>query len=175
MNKYILLVIAVFVLSFQSCSSQNYLDASTVDSLLTSKEFTFMATKAIPSTNDISRVMNGVTGSGASRLLDLDYGYTVEIKKEKMTSTLPYFGRTYTPSMDPDKQSYRFTSSNYSYVQSKGKRDLTVVTIRPNDISHIQKMVMQIYPNGRAYLTIEASDRQLISYDGYLMKNEPLK
>lgn len=171
MKKYILLSVVFALAILQSCSSQDYLDKTTLDNLLNSKEFTFMAKRAVPSTNDISRVMSGSV-QGSTRLLDLDYGYTVEVTKGKITSTLPYFGRMYTPTTDPDKQSYRFTSEKFSYQESVEKRNVKVITLRPLDVTHVQRMVMQVYPNGRAYLTIEANDRQLISYDGYLMKNE---
>lgn len=171
MKKYILLSLALVVAIFYSCSSQEYLDKATVDNLLKAKEFTFMAKRAVPSSNDVSRVMIGSV-QGSTRLLDLDYGYTLEVTQDKITSTLPYFGRMYTPTSDPDKQSYRFTSEKFTYKESVDKKNVKVITLRPQDVTHIQRMVIQVFPNGRAYLSVEATDRQLISYDGYLMKNE---
>ncbi len=174
MKKYILLLFVFALAIFQSCSTQDYLDKATVDNLVKAKEFTFMAKRAVPSSNDVARVMVGSI-QGSTRLLDLDYGYTLEVTKSKITSTLPYFGRMYTPTSDPDKQSYRFSSEKFTYQESVEKKNVKVITIRPNDVTHVQRIVMLVYPNGRAYLTIEATDRQLISYDGYLMKNDTKK
>lgn len=165
------MVFSLMLLGIMSCSSQNYLTTSETENLLQGKEFTFMAKKAIPTSNDVVNVLSGMRGNTATRILDLDYGYTVVITKDKLESTLPYFGRTYTPSMDPDKQSYRFTSKDFTISQSNGKKNVQIITIQPRDVSHIRRMSMEVFPNGKAYLTIDANDRQLISYDGYLMKN----
>lgn len=172
MKNHLILLYSICLVLFTSCASQSYLDSTTLKEVLAQKEFTFMATRAIPSSGAVTNVLNG-TGPSASRILDLDHGYTLEVGKEEVTATLPYFGRAYNASMDPEKQSHRFTSKNFSYIESQGRKNSTLITIRPNDVSHIQRLVLEVYSNGKGYLTIEATDRQLISYDGYLLKSDP--
>ncbi len=172
MKKYQIFIASIFIILLSSCTSQTYLLPQELQSVLEKKEYTFMATRAIPSSGDAARLLSGTHSTAAGRILELDYGYTLEIKESTLTVTLPYFGRAYTGSLDPEKQSHRFTSKNFSYVQTKGRKNTTVITMRPNDVQHIQHIVMEVYPNAKAYLTIQASDRQLISYDGYLKENQ---
>lgn len=172
MKKYHILLYSVLLIIISSCTTQTYLLPQELQTVLDKKEYTFMATRAIPSSGDAARLLSGSHATSAGRILELDYGYTLELKDSQLIATLPYFGRAYTGSLDPDKQSHRFTSKNFSYVQSQGRKKTTVITLRPNDVQHIQRIVMEVYPNAKAYLTIQANDRQLISYDGFLKKNE---
>ncbi len=175
MKNYILLLYGFVFFTLISCGSQNYLDNNTVKTLLQNEEFTFMAKSAHPTNYDVINVMNSLPATSASRMLQLDYGYGITIKKQELVSTLPYFGRSFTPSMDRDRESLRFTSKNYKIMSTEGKKGAKVLTIIPSDVSHIRRIIMEVFPNGRAYVSIDANDRQPISYDGYLMKNEEPK
>ena len=172
-NRYFTWILSSLMAVFlYSCSAQNYLDKATLDTLLAQKQFTFMAEKAHPTNYDVINVMNSMPNSTATRILDLSYGYTVTLEDNKMEVTLPYFGRTYIPSTDPDKNSFRFTSKDYSITQKNGKNDAVIFIIKPNDIRHIEAIYMEINKNGGAYVSVNANDRQPISYSGYIMKNE---
>lgn len=172
MKNYIIILLSFFTITLTSCGSQNYLDSKTVENLVNSEEFTFMAKSAHPTGYDAINVMNSLPGSSASRIMNLDYGYDIVIKKEELVATLPYFGRMYTPSMDRDKDSMRFKSKNYRISKTEGKKGSKILTITPSDVNHIRRIIMEIFPNGKAYVSIDANDRQPISYDGYLMQND---
>ncbi len=160
-----------FVLS--SCSSRIYVDEGTLQKLIASDEFTFMAERANPTNYDVVNVMNNsLPGATSSRILNLDYGYTVVVNPKKVEVQLPYFGRMFSPSYDTSKNSYRFTSEDFRIEKNEGKNGSTDYVIYPKDQQHIQRIIIQIQKNGKAYVSLDSNDRQPISYDGYLMKNE---
>lgn len=162
-------VFIFFLLS--SCSSQKALPSEKVNSLLQNGEFTFMAERANPTNSDVINVMNSLPNSSSSRILNLDYGYTLEIKKEELNITLPYFGRMFTPSYNQDKNSYRFTSKDFTLNKTTGKKGNSIYSILPKDQPNVRKMILEVFPNGKSYLSIDSNDRQMISYDGYIMEN----
>ena len=108
-------------------------------------------------------------------MLNLDSGYTIELKKEKVTVTLPYFGRMYISSMSPEKNSYRFTSEKFTVTESRGSKGKSVITIVFGDQHQVQKINMEIFSNGKAYVSVASNDRQPISYDGYITENAAVK
>ena len=171
--KKIFLASFVFILMIlQSCASQNGLAPQLVEEILSKDQFTFMATRANPTNNDVMNVINSLPNASSSRMLNLDYGYDVVIKEKEITVTLPYFGRLYNPSYDSSKNSYRFTSKDFSINKKQDKKGNWVYTINPKDTENVRTLYLEDYKNGKAYLSIDSNDRQPISYDGYIMKNE---
>ena len=170
-NLLKILSVLIAVSFFNSCGTQSTIAPEQVNNLLQSKEFTFMAEKANPTNYDVVKVMNSLPNSSASQMLNLDSGYTLEITKDKITAQLPYFGRMYNPTYGNEKNSYRFTSKDFTINEASGKKGSAVFTILPKDQQNIRKMVLEVYPNGKSYLTIDSNDRQMISYDGYIMQN----
>ena len=83
-------VLFAFVL-LSSCTTQNVEKSAVVEALLQKSEFTFMAEHANPSNLDVVNVMNSITGGSSSRMLNLDSGYTIEIRSDELEVTLPYF------------------------------------------------------------------------------------
>ncbi len=175
MKNFVLMIFGFFAIMLSSCSSQTYLDQNTLNQVLENKEFTFMAEKALPTSYDAMRVANSIPNYNSSRMTNLDYGYSIIIKKDELISVLPYFGRMYNPSYNTDKNSLRFTSKDYRIESTDGRKNSKVFVIIPNDVNHIRRMILEVFPTGRAYLSVDANDRQPISYDGYLMKNEVKK
>ncbi len=173
--KNFLLLIPILLFSI-GCSSQQYMDTAGIQEIIRAEEFTFMATKANATNQDVLNTANSLPHYGASRMMSLDYGYTLTIKDKELTATLPYFGRLYTANAyDTDKQSLRFTSKDYTIQKSTTKKGNQLLRITPNDVSHIRTLNLEIYKNGKAFLSVDANDRQPISFDGYMMKNEAVR
>ena len=170
-NLFKITVLGILFFLLNSCGSQNGLATEKVTSLLSSGNFTFLAQKANPMGGDVINVLNSFPNSSASRILELDYGYTLQITENKIVVTLPYFGRMYNPSFDTSKNSYRFTSKDFKINQSPGKKGSTTYSFVLNDQQNIRKMYLEVFKNGKAYLSIDSNDRQPISYDGYIMEN----
>lgn len=170
MKKLFFLILSIVL--FQSCTSQTYIEKGALDKLIDQQEFTFMAERAVPTNYDVINVMNSIPNSTTSRIFNLDYGYTVELKREEVTVTLPYFGRTYNPSIDIEKNSLRFTSKDFQVEKTLGKKGNFLITIKPNDINTVTALYFDITKTGKAYLSVNARDRSPISFDGYIMKNK---
>jgi len=174
--KKIFLLSLIFVLTlFHSCASQSGLDPKLVEDILSTNQFTFMATKANPTNNDVINVINSLPNAASSRMLNLDYGYDVVIKEKELEVTLPYFGRMYNPSYDSSKNSFRFTSKDFTISKNQNKKGNWIYNIIPKDAENVRNIYMEVFKNGNAYISIDANDRQPISYDGYIMKNEVKK
>lgn len=160
-----------FFLIMSSCSSQNKIPSAKVNALLESGEFTFMAERANPTNFDVINVINSMPNAASARILNLDYGYTLEFKKDEIVANLPYFGRMFTSTFDRDKNSYRFTSKDFTINKSAGKKGSTLYAITIADQPNLRKMNLEIFNNGKSYLSVSSTDRQPISYDGYIMEN----
>lgn len=174
-NLVKILFLAVTLLIPFSCSTQSNISPANIASLLESQEFTFMAEHANPNNLDVINVMNSLPGGSSSRMMDLDYGYSIEIRKDKLEVTLPYFGRMYTSNMDPDKNSYRFTSKDFTINKKEGKKGSSIFTIVTKDQQNVITINMEVFQNGKAYVWIDSNDRQSISYDGHIMANTAVK
>ncbi|MCJ8154819.1 DUF4251 domain-containing protein [Chryseobacterium sp. SSA4.19] len=178
MKKYISIIfIFIFVMSFQNCSSQSGIDSQTVNMLVNSQDFSFHAQRANPTNYDVINVMTSLPNAPATRILDLSgSNYSVDLRKDKLDVTLPYFGRVFNPSYgNTGQNSYRFTSKDFTVTKSQNKKGNWVVKIKVNDQTTIDEINLEVFKNGKAFTSIRSNDRQPISYDGYITKNEELK
>ncbi|SDJ72166.1 DUF4251 domain-containing protein [Chryseobacterium jejuense] len=175
MKKYIsILMIFGLLFSFQSCASQGSSDPTIVNALVDSQEFTFYAQKANPTNYDVINVMNSMPNSTSTRMLNLNTGdYTIEVNKNTVDVVLPYFGRLFTPSFgNTDKNGYRFTSKDFVINKSQNKKGTWTVKIQPKDVSTVEEINIEIFKNGKAFVSMKSNDRQPITYDGYVSKSE---
>ena len=174
--KNTVLMSVMFLLTFLfSCTSQTYVDEKSLDQFINSNELTFMAKRANPTNFDVINVMNSMPNNNSARMLNLDYGYSVVLKDKELTVNLPYFGRLFNPSYDTSKNSYNFTSKDFTISKVQNKKGNWVYTLSPKDQNNIKVIYLEIFKNGAAFVSIDSSDRQAISYDGYIMKNETNK
>lgn len=175
--KKILAAFAVSLLIISS-SCKTALPVATsaeVSSLANTGDFMFMAERANVTNYDVVNVMNSIPNSTGSRMLSLDYGYGVHLKSGELSVELPYFGRLYNPSYDSSKNGLRFTSKDFSVKKSESRKGGWNFEILPKDQANIRALNLEIYKDGRAFLSVDANDRQPISYTGYITKNEALK
>ena len=168
-------MIGLVMIIANSCDTQSNVSSEKVTSLLQSTEFTFLAEHANPTSYEVVNVLNSLPNSSSSNILNLEYGYTVEIKKDEIKVDLPYFGTMYTPNFDSEKNSFRFTSKDFKINKTAGKKGSLIYSIQPKDQQNINNIILEVYKNGKAYLSIRANDRQSISYDGYIMANKTVK
>lgn len=156
---------------FNACSSKNTVANANITNLLKENEFTFMAQRANPTNSDVVNVINSLPNSASSQILNLDYGYSLKITENEIVAELPYFGRMFTSNYDNTNNSYRFTSKDFTLTQKAGKKGSTIYFINTKDQQNVRRMILEVFPNGKAYLNIDSTDRQPISYDGYIQGN----
>lgn len=173
MKKYISLIFIFGLLFFfQSCSSQAVLDSKTVDALVDSQEFTFHAQRANPTNYDVINVMNSIPNSTSMRILELNGDYSIIINKNNLEVVLPYFGRQFNASYNTSDNGYRFTSKDFTVNKSQNKKGNWTLKIKPNDARNVDEIIIEVFKSGKAFVSMRSNDRQPITYDGYVSKNE---
>lgn len=173
MKKSALLYPAILGIFTLSCATKPYVDKETFASLTTDDEFTFLAKRANPMDYaSVYKVSSSLPGAIPTRILELDYGYTLTLKKDSLKVNLPYFGRAYNASYGATNVGFSLETTAFTKMKKAGKKGEMLYQFHINDKTNIQQMVLEISPSGKAYLSIQSTDRQPISYDGYVMKNE---
>jgi hypothetical protein len=148
-------------------------EKAATERLVASKNFVFKATRANP-INEPS--LNQIVGPAAiNNLLDLSgERYYLRVTKEMITADLPFFGRSYSASMNPAENGIKFSSKDFTYSSTRKKKDW-IVTIEPKDVQDSQKLTLRISDSGYATLNVNNYNRQAISFDGSIVKLEPSK
>jgi hypothetical protein len=103
--------------------------------------------------------------TGSTRQLSPDYDLT--ITKDTIISYLPYFGRAYVAPVDPAQGGIKFTSTNFEYKQAKDNKAWQI-TIKPKDTPDVHQLYLSIFDNGYATLQVISTNRQGISFNGYI-------
>lgn len=129
------------------------LEPAEVSDLVTGQSFIFVAER-----------MNPMRGPNRT----LTAYYDVKVKKDTLDSFLPYFGRAYGGIIDPSRGGLRFTSKDYRYSVTEGRRNSWDVSITPTDVMEVQSMNFNIFDNGTATLSVTSTNRDPISFYGYL-------
>lgn len=124
-----------------------------VKDLVESQSYVFKAQTALP--------LGG-------RVRNLTSDYDLRVSKAEIKSYLPYYGRAYSAPMDPTKNVLEFSSKDFSYTMTPGKKDGWTVTIKPNDYRDVQQMTLTISSKGYATLQVTSRDRQAISFNGVI-------
>ncbi|MDE3184654.1 MAG: DUF4251 domain-containing protein [Bacteroidota bacterium] len=160
--KFFFLGIFISLIStvFFSCSSSKKaakLNVEDIRSMINAKQFTFVAERVNPL-------------RGSSRILTSNYD--VQVKKDTIECYLPYFGRAYQAPIDPTKGGLDFTSYKFTYNVTLNNNDEWQVYINPKDYSDVQQLYFQIFGNGTATLNVVNTNRDPISFYGYIKKND---
>lgn len=152
---FILLSIVSFI-PFERLAAQEK-DTERFEALISSKQFTFLAETAVPS---------------SLRSRSLTFGYDLQVAPDSIISHLPYFGRAYSAPIDPSKGGIQFTSTNFSYqVEEKNKGGWNV-TIVLKDQGEVQQMYLNITENGYATLQVVSTNRQAITFHGRIRERK---
>ena len=127
------------------------LDAARVKTMVDSARFIFVAQTMIPS-------------GGVSRPLNTPYDVT--LTRDSLVTQLPYIGRAYTGVL-PGEAGVNFTSTSFDY-KSKFRKKKWEVTIKPKDTKDVRELQFTIFDNGTTTLTLMPTNKQTISYHGYI-------
>lgn len=148
----------LFLLAFINPSSPLYAQATddkatVIKNLIDSQNYVFKAQSAMPM-------------SGRTRQLTSDYD--VKVTKIQVVSYLPYFGRTYTAPINPSDGGIQFTSKDFDYTVSPRKKGGWDIQIKPKDYRDVQQFSLSVSQNGYATLQVTSTNRQAISFNGYI-------
>jgi hypothetical protein len=151
-----------------------FLLAATLFSLATpgraQESDTAVIRQAIESRNYIFEAQRVYPLTSSSRFLTP--GYDLSVRGDTIISYLPFFGRAYSAPVNPAEGGIKFTSTSFKYSMKKQKNKWDV-TIIPRDASDVQQMDLDIFDNGTATLRVTNTNRQPISFNGYIEKGKP--
>lgn len=139
-----------------------------------------MQTKAQDSTKTIKTIIdakqyifeprNTTTGNG--RLKQLTPGYFLQVKGDTLKTDLPYFGKAYSASMNPSDAGFNFTSTNFTYAVTEGKKKNYNIAIKTKDQTYNTDFTVTVYDDGTAYLRANNTNRQPVSYNGNIKEKK---
>ena len=128
-----------------------------IKNLIDNQQYVFYAQSVIPM-------------SGRQRFLTTDY--TVNVSKDTIVSDLPFFGRAYSVPMNPTEGGIKFTSTNFDYKLAARKKGGWDITIKPKDVQEVQQLTLTIFEDGTASLQVSSTNRQPISFNGYITEKK---
>lgn len=155
------------LLLFSSCASQSALSAEQVAALANSQQFSFQAQRVQPLDASVNQVMTQLPNGSASQLYNLSYGYGIEVRKEKLSVYLPYFGQNYRPTFNDRDGGIKLETTDFDYKISPANKGYRI-TLTPRDSREVQMIYMDISRNGSASVSLSLSSRSAISYTGYI-------
>jgi hypothetical protein len=127
--------------------------------ILESRSFTFTVQTINP--------MRGGTRQATSQ-------YDVRFVKDSVISYLPYFGRAFSAPINPEDGGIKFTSTKFSYVSTPRKSGWDIV-IKPTDTKDVRQLTLNATANGYGTLTVTSTNRDPISFYGYIEANKKAK
>ncbi len=131
-----------------------------IKNLVESQHYVFVAQMVLP--------MNGNTRQLTSE-------YDVKVSKDTISSYLPYFGRAYSASLNPDDAGIKFVSKDFKYKTTSHKKGVWDIQISPVDTKNVQQLNFFISEDGYASLQVILTDRQSISFNGYVKAGKEKK
>jgi len=151
--KRIFILAAFITAAFSQAVRAQNLTATQVQNLMNTKDYMFEAQTVTPERGGIKQ---------------LTPGYSLKVSGDSLVAYLPYFGRAYSAPLNPADAGIQFTSTNFDYKVAERTKGGYDVSIRSKDKTYNADFALTVYDNGSAYLQVTSTDKQLISFNGYI-------
>lgn len=97
----------------------------------------------------------------------LNHSYNLTVSKDSVIAFLPFYGRMYSPPMDPSEIGIKFISTDFEYKVTVGKRPGTwSVFIKTTDTDRSISLWLNVSDNGTAQLSVTDPNRSPVSFEG---------
>jgi len=96
-------------------------------------------------------------------------GYALKVSPDTITCDLPYMGRAYQAPMGSSDGGMKFQGFKFDYTVKEKKKGWTV-NINTKEVSGNPRIILTIFDNATARLTISSSTKESISYSGYVRR-----
>ena len=150
----LLLLVSFFAVRAQETRKEReLLKINQVNAWIESRNYDFVAQMALPT-------------SGTTRQLTSEYD--VQVSKDTINCYLPFFGRAYSASLDPDEGGIKFISENFNYYTTIRKNGGWEILVKPKDVKNVEQLSFFISEQGYASLQVTQTNRQPISFNGYI-------
>lgn len=114
-------------------------------------------------------VFEGRQASGMrGRMIQLDPGYTLNVRSEKVIGDLPFFGRSYQATPGTTDGGLKFEFAEFDYLVKPRKKGGWDVTIEPTEQNDIRSIFLTIQESGNASLRITSNSKEAMSYTGII-------
>lgn len=162
---------------FSSLQLSAQTDKATTTRLIAEQHLVFNATSALPMANaEVSAVLSRMGSASGSGVVQLNGAqYQLEINKDSVEAYLPYYGRAYNANMNPNDSGIKFKSKKFGYKTDTKKKGGWVINIVPKDAKDVQSMTLSVSENGYASLNVNSTNKQSISYNGYISEPKEVK
>lgn len=168
-QKKFLVLVLIFLDSW--CLAQ--VNKPSFSDLIKSGKFVFKACTAIPiSDQDFNSAMRAFRNTGGG-VIYLDGSiYEVQVSTDSVEAFLPYYGRAYYASRNPDDAGIKFNSKKFSYKSEPLKRGGWRISIETKDVRPEFRLSFDISQTGSASLHVRDFNRQAISFYGYIVERK---
>lgn len=155
---------------FATIQANAQTDKATTAKLVKDQHLVFNATSAIPMANaEVNAVMSKMQGNTGGGMIQLSGSqYQLQISKDSVEAYLPYYGRAYNSTMNPDDSGIKFKSKKFGYKADKRKKGGWTISISPKDTKDVREMTLSVSENGYASLSVNSNSRQTITFNGYI-------
>jgi hypothetical protein len=126
--------------------------------------------EAIESKHYVFKARTVMPATGGVRQLTSEYDLTVN--NDSVVAYLPYFGRAYSATPGQANAGINFTSTNFTYNVTEGKKGGWMIEIKPKDAGDVQQLNLNLSKSGFGTLLVNNQNRQSISFTG---KADPFK
>ncbi|WP_316746429.1 DUF4251 domain-containing protein [Pedobacter gandavensis] len=152
-------------------------DKETTARLIADKHLVFEATSATPMANaDLNKVLSRMPGGMGGGMIQLNGSqYQLIISKDSVEAYLPYYGRAYTASMNPDDSGIKFKSKKFDYKTTAKKKGGWIIDITPKDAKDVRSLSLSVSPSGYATLNVNSLNRQPITFNGVISEPKEVK
>jgi hypothetical protein len=148
-GKILVIAFALFV----SNATNAQPDKATVNTCVDSKQFIFHPQTAL-------------SASGRSRQLTSEYD--LRLFGDSLVSNLPFYGRAYSAPYGSGDGGFNFTSTNFEYTATPGKKNGWNISIKPRDVNDFREFSLSLSDNGYGTLQVLSNNRQPMSFTGYI-------
>lgn len=149
----------VVLFIFGSTTAQNKTEKphTSIETLLNSKNFEFIANKALP----LGQPPKNLVGSN----------YSITFSPEMVISNMPFYGRAYSGMIMGRDKGMRFKGKPEDFIITSAKNGYNVTTTVKGE-TDIYVISISVGYSSFATLSISSNDRGTISYQGEIVNNE---
>lgn len=143
-----------------SCSSVSNISSHSLDfsNLIYTKNFTFHAEYVIPSSSGFTPKY-------------LTSEYDLKVTPDTVSAHLPYYGIAYSAPYNFSENGINFISDKFTYSVLNHTDKSWSIKIIINDKFSPVSLILEIWNNGKTYLTVNDYNKQVINYQGYISNN----
>jgi hypothetical protein len=124
-----------------------------INDLIKSQHYSFIPQTVLPS-------------RGPSKTLT--YDYELKIKNDTLISYLPYFGRAYSVSIASTENPLDFKTTDFTYNITDQKNGGWDILIKTKNTGDPRQLILSVSKDGYASLQIISTNRESISFNGYI-------